>query len=210
MFPKKCRSCSVTFQTPPTESQQGFRSDCHSDMQGPCCAPMDGLSTQNPTTTLSPATAFGGPTMNQHPQIPPQDSVIHWGAEIQTDKPMGQAGAAHPCRVSSYTPAAPAAAAARAGHELGWFGVKMHPGGCPGKQGCVLQFFTSHHPPAAVLEGESCLPTPSAAEQCRTAGSCREPACLACRRECGAKPCLVPRSSRPGAANCCWKEPGAW
>lgn len=120
-----------------------------------------------------------------------------------------QAGAAHPCRVSSYTPAAPAAAAARAGHELGWFGVKMHPGGCPGKQGCVLQFFTSHHPPAAVLEGESCLPTPSAAEQCRTAGSCREPACLACRRECGAKPCLVPRSSRPGAANCCWKEPGA-
>lgn len=104
----------------------------------------------------------------------------------------------------------PGEATARAGHELGWSGggkqtcrrVPRDGGLCP----AVL-----HLPPSACCCAGRREPSPhplcSRAVQ-KAAGSCREPACLACRRECGAKPCLVPRSSRPGAANCCWKELG--
>lgn len=125
MFPKKCRSCSVSFKTSPTESQHGLRRDCHPGMWGPCCAlrvrchgwPQHPHQDRTPPYPAAPTIAFGAQSSNQHPQTPPQDSSIHWGAEIKTGSSTGL-GAAHPCGVSEFHSSSPGPAAARARHTL--------------------------------------------------------------------------------------------
>lgn len=96
-FPKKLEAALFSSKLLPTESQHGFRSDCHSDLQGTRCAPLDGLSTlvriHPPPYPTPPAIDSGGQMRNWHPQTQPWDGPIHWGGETETAKPTGQAAA---------------------------------------------------------------------------------------------------------------------
>lgn len=136
-------------------------------------------------------------------------------------------GITRPCRVSmqerkqllltccSSTRANGNSGRALAAQELGSFWGENGPTAtCPREQGSVLLLSTS--PPSACCCARRRKPSPhplcSRAVQ-KAAGSCRETACLACRRERGAKAVSchgaqgLP-SSWPGAAKHCWKERG--
>lgn len=130
------------------------------------------------------------------------------------DRQQHRPRAAHPCGVSELCSSSTQSSSmgwAYSVHELGWFGVKTDRQEVSSKAGlCPAVFYLP--PSACCCAGRRELPPHPLCSRAvqKAAGSCREPACLACRRERRAKPCLVPRSSRPGAANCCWKELGAW